>query len=308
MKESTDMAPYLSLTDQRRLRITLPAPRAQGAMGCALAALDDKILQNVKTNRSLESLASAIFKSWFVDFDPVTAKRDGKAPVGVPTEAIDLFPSHFEESQLGPIPLSWRVARIDEAFELNPRRTLPRDTVAPYVDMAAVPTAGHSPDTWIRRAAGSGMRFMNGDTLMARITPCLENGKTAFVDFLGAGEVGWGSTEFTVIRSKPPMPLVASYLLARNDDVRAFAIQGMTGSSGRQRVAADVLGGYMLALPADPRVLTTFGAMVEPLFEMARANAVESRTLAELRDTLLGPLLSGELTIKAAEKVVGEAV
>jgi type I restriction enzyme S subunit len=152
------------------------------------------------------------------------------------------------------------------------------------------------------------MRFMNGDTLMARITPCLENGKTAFVDFLEPGEVGWGSTEYIVIRAKPPMPAITSYLLARNEDFRAFAIQGMTGSSGRQRVGTDLLGRYKLALPSEPGLLKAFGTVVEPLFEMARANFVESRTLAELRDILLGPLLSGDLTIRAAEKAVGAAV
>src|SRR4029079_4470336 len=102
----------------------------------------------------------------------------------VPSEATDLFPSHFEESELGPIPQGWRVTRVDEAYELNPRRELAGGEVAPYLEMAVLPTVGHSPENWIHRAAGSGMRFVNGDTLMARIPPCLENGKTAFVDFL----------------------------------------------------------------------------------------------------------------------------
>jgi type I restriction enzyme S subunit len=128
------------------------------------------------------------------------------------------------------------------------------------------------------------------------------------VDFLDAGEVGWGSTEYVVIRSKTPLPLVASYLLARNDDFRSFAIQGMTGSSGRQRVAAELLGSYKLALPTEPRLMKVLGGIVDPLFEMARANASESRTLAELRNTLLGPLLSGELTTKSAEQAVGAAL
>jgi len=280
----------------------------QHEIGEILGAIDKKIDLSRRANRTLEELMAVLFKSWFLDFDPVAAKRDGKSPVGVPADAIDLFPSHFEESELGPIPQAWRVTRVDEAFELNPKRELAQGEVAPYLDMADPPTTGHSPEGGVRRSAGAGMRFVNGDTLMARITPCLENGKTAFVDLLEAGEVGWGSTEYIVIRSKPPMPLMASYLLARNDDFRAFAIQSMTGSSGRQRVAADVLGSYKLALPSDPRLLKAFGTIVEPFFQMAHANFAESRALAELRDTLLGPLLSGELTIKAAEKVLGAAL
>ena len=291
----------------RILPIEFPEIVEQRAIATFLSAIDEKIELNSDVNRKLEQLANALFRSWFADFDPVTAKRDGRTPIGVPAEAVSLFPSHFEESELGPIPLGWRATRVDEAFELNPKRNLARGEVAPYLEMADLPTTGHSPEGWVRRAAGSGMRFVNGDTLMARITPCLENGKTAFVDLLESGEVGWGSTEYIVIRSKLPMPLVASYLLARNDDFRAFAIQGMTGSSGRQRVAADVLGSYKLALPSDPRLLNAFGTIVDPFFQMAHANFAESRALAELRDTLLVPLLSGELTIKAAEKVVGAA-
>lgn len=307
-KGETDMADYVSLSAQRQLVLNLPEIRTQRAVGAALGALDDKIAANHSMNSVLERVASAVFTSWFVDFDPVAAKREGKAPVGVPAEAIDLFPSHFEDSEVGPIPQGWRVTRVEEAFELNPKRELARGEVAPYLEMAVLPTAGHSPEGWVRRAAGSGMRFLNGDTLMARITPCLENGKTAFVDCLEPMEVGWGSTEYVVIRAKPPLPLVASYLLARDDDFRSFAIQGMIGSSGRQRVSSDLLGSYKLALPTDPLLMKALGDIVDPLFEMARANASESRTLAELRDTLLGPLLSGDLTINAAETAVGASL
>ncbi len=300
--------PGLQRDTFRAQMFPFPEKDVQTDIALVLSALDDKIAANRDVNATLEALSSALFNSWFVDFDPVVAKRDGKAPVGVPAEAIDLFPNHFENSEVGPIPLGWRATRVDEAFELNPKRELARGEVAPYLEMADLPTAGHSPEAWVRRATGSGMRFVNGDTLMARITPCLENGKTAFVDLLEEGEVGWGSTEYIVIRSKLPMPLPASYLLARNEDFRAFAIQGMTGSSGRQRVGADVLGSYKLALPSDPRVLKAFGTVVEPFFRMAQASCSESRALAELRDALVGPLLSGDLTVKAAEKAAGAAL
>src|SRR3989338_8249273 len=113
MKTSTDMAPYLSLTDQRRLRITLPSPSSQRTIASTLAAMDDKIELNRRMNRDIEALASGVFKSWFVDFDPVIAKRDGKTPVGVPADRVDFFPSHFEDSELGPIPRGWRIAPLD---------------------------------------------------------------------------------------------------------------------------------------------------------------------------------------------------
>jgi type I restriction enzyme S subunit len=138
---------------------------------------------------------------------------------------------------------------------------------------------------------------------VARITPCLENGKTAFVDFLEEGEIGWGSTEFIVLRPYPPLPPVFAYLLARSAGFRDFAIQSMTGSSGRQRVLAETL--EKLPIPSPLReVSDAFGRIIEPLFGRARANAFESSTLAQLRNTLLPKLLSGEVRVKQAEQAL----
>jgi type I restriction enzyme S subunit len=144
------------------------------------------------------------------------------------------------------------------------------------------------------------MRFINGDTLLARITPCLENGKTAFVDFLPEGESGWGSTEFIVLRPKPPLPEYFAYLLCREQDFRAFAIQSMTGTSGRQRVQTDLLGMYLLAVPSD-EVAVRFGEIIEPLIARISRNSEESNSLAGIRDALLPRLISGQLRIPEAE-------
>ena len=84
---------------------------------------------------------------------------------------------------------------MPELIELNPLRSLRKGDMAPYLDMANMPTSGHTPNEVIARPFGSGMRYINGDTLVARITPCLENGKTAYVDFLKDGQTGWGSTD-----------------------------------------------------------------------------------------------------------------
>ena len=122
------------------------------------------------------------------------------------------------------------------------------------------------------------MKFVNGDTLVARITPCLENGKTAFVDFLAEGDVGWGSTEYIVLRPKEPIPPVVAYLLARTEDFRTFAIQQMTGSSGRQRVPADSLGKYLIATPEiDSPIFQRLGEVVSPMFDRIKAAMRQSR-------------------------------
>src|SRR5579863_10279732 len=115
--------------------------------------------------------------------------------------------------------------------------------------MANMPTSSARATEIVERVAGSGTRFMNGDTLVARITPCLENGKTAFVDFLEDGQVGWGSTEYIVLRPKSPIPAEYAYFVARSDTFRNFAITNMTGTSGRQRVSGSSFEHFNLVMP-----------------------------------------------------------
>ena len=129
MKASTDMAPYLSLTDQRRLNITLPPLPIQKAIAHILGTLDDKIELNRRMNETLEGMARAIFKSWFVDFDPVRAKMDGRQPPGMDADTAALFPDRFQESKLGPIPKNWEVRSVrdvtDALFD-GPHATPPK--------------------------------------------------------------------------------------------------------------------------------------------------------------------------------------
>jgi type I restriction enzyme S subunit len=191
------------------------------------------------------------------------------------------------------------VRPVNEVVEFNPVRRLDKGAPAPYLDMQNMPTDSALPANWVIRPHASGMKFQNGDTLMARITPCLENGKTAFVNALGDGEVGWGSTEYIVMRPLPPLPLEYGYYLARSDDFRAHAIANMTGSSGRQRVAANCFEHFLVTEPPK-EIAAAFGNVAAPFMRMMKANVEESQTLAALRDTLLPRLLSGELRVKSA--------
>jgi type I restriction enzyme S subunit len=278
----------------------IPEPTEQLAIAHILGMLDEKIELNRKLNETLEAIARALFKSWFVDFDPVRAKAEGH-DTALPKHVADLFPDSFEDSELGEIPKGWKVVPLPDAVEVNPTRSLRKGDIAPYLDMANMPISGHVPNEVVARPFDSGMRFINGDTLVARITPCLENGKTAFVDFLEDGQVGWGSTEYIVLRPKPPLPEEFAYCLARSNQFREFAIQSMTGSSGRQRVPAESLLHFNVTLPSK-KIADQFGKTITPIFARARAAACESRSLAVLRDTLLPKLISGELRVKDTEK------
>lgn len=289
--------PSLNRNHLVNIPINLPEPTEQRAIAAVLGVLDDKIEQNRRTGRALEALTRATFKAWFVDFEPVKVKAAGQISFpGMPPAAFAALPDRLTDSPLGPVPQGWAVRTLAEVFDINPPRRLSKGQDAPYLDMKNMPTEGHAPDEWEMRPHGSGMRFMNGDTLVARITPCLENGKTAYVDFLNEGEVAWGSTEYIVLRPKTPLPQVYAYCLARTPEFREFAIQNMTGTSGRQRVAASALEHYHVAAP-DAATAAAFGDLVLPLFKCIRAGKAESSKLAALRDYLLPRLLSGAVRV-----------
>jgi type I restriction enzyme S subunit len=195
----------------------IPPLVEQRAIAHILGTLDDKIELNRKQNESLEAMARALFKAWFVDFEPVRAKMEGRwvrgqSLPGLPAHLFDLFPDKLVESELGEIPEGWSKVDASDLIEFNPTESLRKGAFAPYLDMASLPISGSWPEAPIIREYGSGMRFRNGDTLLARITPCLENGKTALVQCLPEGVVGWGSTEYIVMRPKGIVPAPYAYL------------------------------------------------------------------------------------------------
>lgn len=298
--------PGLNRNDLHQAQVRLPADiEEQRAIAHILGTLDDKIELNRKRNETLEAMARALFKAWFVDFEPVRAKLEGRwqrgqSLPGLPAHLYDLFPDRFIESELGGIPEGWEVVPASRLIEFNPSEPLRKEAEAPYIEMAALPTSGSWPDSPVLRPFGSGMRFRNGDTLLARITPCLENGKTAFVQCLPDNTVGWGSTEYIVMRPKHPVPKEFGYLLARDAAFREQAIRSMTGTSGRQRVQSDSVAAFRLAAPLNEDVWNAFLGVAAPTFMSIKANAEAIATLAQLRDTLLPKLISGELRVPDA--------
>lgn len=166
--------------------------------------------------------------------------------------------------------------------------------------MAQLSTSGAFPSGWEMKPYNGGMRFSNGDTIIARITPCLENGKAAFVDFLDDSEVAFGSTEYIILASKGIYPAEFFYCLARYPSFVDYAVKNMNGSSGRQRVSADTLGKYLF-----PRIseedISLFRDNVTVMFKAMRNNSLENMRLSVLRDTLLPRLMSGELDISGLD-------
>lgn len=292
----------LSRSNLAALKISLPNRRVQQAIGAIGRSLDDKIDLNRQMAATLEHMARALFKSWFVDFDPVHAKAEGR-DVGLPADIAGLFPDGFNDEGL---PTGWTLGTPKSFVEINPTTRINRAAEASYIDMAALPTQGPRITSVISRHVGSGSKFKNGDTLLARITPCLENGKTALVDCLADDEVAWGSTEFIVMRPKEGVPPPLPYLLARDAAFRAHVIASMSGTSGRQRAPAEAVGRWSMAVPTDA-VISAWGEAVLPMFDRIKANSLEAQKLTDLRDMLLPKLLSGELQLPHAEAATAAA-
>ena len=250
--------------------LPFPPPDEQCRIAEILDAFDDKIEMNSRMNETLEAIARALFNWWFM------SGSTGSETV------------------------------VEKLVEIDPSESLPKGTQVTWVEMKDVPTSGPSIMGWVEREFRGGSKFRNEDTLLSRITPCLENGKTAFVDILEDGELGAGSTEFIVLRGRA-VPSQWVYCLARDERFRDFAIQQMTGSSGRQRVPNREIAGFTIPSPRRED-LTSFDRVTRPLFEMISSNRKQTQVLAQARDALLPRLLSGEIRVGAAEREVAKAV
>ncbi len=312
----------------KAFHVCLPSLKEQKAIAHILGTLDDKIELNRQMNATLEAMAQALFKSWFVDFDPVIdnalaaghpipeplhtlaeARRAlGDQRKSLPEAIQKQFPNRFVfNEEMGWVPEGWVSMSVDTALEINPRVTLKKGDIAPFVDMKALPTAGFDINNVIEKGYSGGAKFNSGDVLLARITPCLENGKTGVVDFLEETEVGFGSTEFIVMRGKGELKTPFVACLSRDPVFRNHCKQSMVGSSGRQRVQNTCFSDFYIARPRESHLFTIFNTQTSGSFRKITANKEEANTLINLRDTLLPKLLSGQLRIPDAEKLVAEA-
>ena len=185
---------------------------------------------------------------------------------------------------------------MPECLDINPRVVVPRDGEKPFVPMGCLSNDSMLITDIESRSGNSGAKFQNGDTLFARITPCLENGKTGFVQFLpDAKAFACGSTEFIVLRTRTLTPEFV-YLLARSDEFRGNAIKSMSGASGRQRVQERCFDDFKIVHP--PRnLLDDFSALVAPSFRLIETLHLQTENLRQTRDLLLPRLLSGQVEL-----------
>ena len=255
---------------------TIPDITTQKTIANILSAYDDLIENNRKQIKLLEEAAQRLYKEWFIDLR---------------------FPGYETTPIHDGIPDGWEKEVLDELIEFNPKYTVPKERQKRVFPMSSLSTSSMVLDFSESSYSNSvsGARFSNGDTLLARITPCLENGKTAYVGGLQDGEIAIGSTEFIVMRSKRLNPYMV-YLLARSSDFRKTAINSMTGSDGRQRAQVDMLKLFPYLRPSKS-VIDSFEHLAKPMFEQIYNLNKQISQLIEGRDRLLPKLMNGEMEV-----------
>jgi type I restriction enzyme S subunit len=298
----------LSGSTLKRMHFLFPPFTEQRAIAHILGSLDDKIELNWKMNEALEAMARAIFKSCFVDFDPVRSKAEGRNP-GLPKEIADLFPDDFEDSELGEIPEGWQTKRLGEICD-KPQygftASAKKDAVGPkflrITDINKLPWIAWStvPYCEITSADQKKYNLQIGDFLIARMA---DPGHGVYIE----EEVDAVFASY-LIRFRPIDLRYGRYLQYwQRSSLYWNLINTRKAGTTRFSLNAQDLAAFPLLIPPFS-VLEAFTGLINPIRQKVVHNVQESRTLSAIRDTLLPKLVSGEIRVKDAKKFIGGAI
>jgi type I restriction enzyme S subunit len=283
-------------SELRRVVLPIPTVPEQKAIGHILGTLDDKIELNRRMNETLEAMARAIFKSWFVDFDPVRAKAEGRQPFGMDAATAALFPDSFEDSPLEKVPKGWVVKRLGNLADSIVERVdaTPAKDEERYIALDDMPSRRIDLSTWRpgSEVNSSIVQFRKGDILFGAMRPYFH--KVGLAQFPGITR----TTTF-VLRPKRGELRHFALLHFSSDGVVDHATTASVGTT-IPYVRWDPLANYEIPLPPE-RILASFEQAATPLTELIALNGEQSRTLAALRDALLPKLISGEIRVEKAE-------
>ena len=309
LRGQTDMADYVSLRDQRQMMyVTLPPLDEQKAIAHILGTLDDKIELNQQMNQTLEAIARALFKSWFIDFDPVRAKLDGRQPIGMDAETAALFPAEFEDSALGNIPKEWNVGVIDNLIDIlsggTPKTSVPEywEGNIPWFSVKDAPTDSNvyvlETEKYITEAGvnnSSTQILSEGATIVsARGTV----GRLALVGVpMAMNQSCYG------IKGKEGYPDLFTYYFLHSAIV---SLQQQTHGTVFETITRQTFT-TVKSINPPAAIAQAFNKAVQPSLHRVRSNLFEVGSLTSIRDALLPKLLSGEIRVQDAETVV-EAV
>ncbi|MEK7716250.1 MAG: restriction endonuclease subunit S [Pseudomonadota bacterium] len=292
----------LNTDELKSLDVHLPPENEQRAIAHILGTLDDKIELNRRMNETLEAMARALFKSWFVDFDPVRAKAEGRDP-GLPKPLADLFPDSFEDSELGEIPKGWKVGRFGDVVEQLRDQENPLsspDVLFHHYSLPAFDDGQRPKIEYGESIKSLKLRVPAGVILLSKLNPEIE--RVWMVD-VRPGERAVCSTEFLVLRARPPFARNYAYCLARSPIFRQQIESLVTGTSkSHQRAQVDSILNLAVVIPP-PSIVAAFERSATGLLERTFVCRREARSLAGLRDVLLPKLITGDLRV-GADKVV----
>ena len=285
-------------------RFRIPKIGEQKEIATLLSSLDDKIELNRQMNRTLEAIAQALFKSWFVDFDPVWAKKEGRQPFGMDADTAALFPDEFEESELGLIPAGWNVGCIGDIVASIRNSTDPSilDSGVPYIGLEHMPQQSIALDRWSKAATVKSLKlqFNRNDILFGKLRPYFHKVGIAPID-------GVCSSDILVLRPKQPSYLGFALGFLSSTELIDYAAAISTGTR-MPRVSWQDISAYPIVIPP-LSTIQRFMLIAAPMLERLSHNIMESRILTEIRDTLLPKLLSGELRVPTAtESVLSQEV
>jgi type I restriction enzyme S subunit len=287
----------LNSDELKALDVVLPPEGEQRTIAHILGTLDDKIELNRRMSETLEAMARALFKSWFVDFDPVRAKAEARDP-GLPKPLADLFPARLVDSEVGEIPEGWDVGTFGDVVELLRDQENPLDSPDASFRHFSIPAFDEG--QWPKEELGETIkslksRVMPGVVLLSKLNPEIE--RVWLVD-VQANDRAVCSTEFLVLRPRPPAGRAIAYCLARSPLFRQ-ELEGLatgTSKSHQRAQAASILA--LSAVRPSTRSVQAFERQAGPLLARALEGLRESRTIAALRDSLLPKLISGELRVE----------
>jgi len=292
----------LPVANLKRYTFSLPPLPEQRAIAGVLGALDDKIELNRRTSRTLEKLARAIFRAWFVDFEPVKAKAAGaRSFPSMPQETFDALPTRLVPSELGPIPEGWSVGRVADFGDVICGKTPPTKNPENYADDVPFITIPDMHNQVFVTDTGKKLSHTGANTQAKKFIPaksiCVSCIATAGLVVITSARAQTNQQINTVIPRKGISPYYCYEALSLlGDEIRA----GGSGGSVLHNLNKSNFSALNVLLPMKD-VLSHFDGVLSPLFETILANQKESRKLAEMRDYLLPKLLSGEVRVADAE-------
>jgi type I restriction enzyme S subunit len=300
------MIPHFKKGDFGKLRIPVPDAVAQIEIGDFYFEVSRRIACLLETNATLEAIAQALFKSWFVDFDPVHAKQQGLAPVCMDEATAALFPGSFDESDAGPVPSGWRVGSVGDLAELNAVSWTGRnhpDRVQ-YLDLSSVKDnqVAELTEFAFDEAPSRARRVLrDGDTIVGTVRP----GNRSFAFINEPIQDLTASTGFAVLSPKAGDNTAYIYLAA-TQEASIDHLAHIADGGAYPAVRPDAVSSLACVLPP-PEVLSGFNGVACPLLTKISANQGQAQTLAALRDTLLPRLISGQLRLPEIEATLQAA-